>query len=806
MAACIGLSPSVSAAGDPFLGYDGPVYPNPVTPTVVAGNWGMLQGDFNEDGREDLVIVSTGFNILLGNGDCTFTLSAVPIFGRSPAVVGDFNEDNHQDLAVADTGNGVEMIFGNGDGTFGPPAVLTVPTVPITSYSWGLAAADFNGDNHDDLVMGFRNGGPLAFFSGNGDGTFEAATTFGNSIELRGIGVADFDENGNLDLIVIGQNTGTAQVYLGGGNGTFAGAGAFAVGNGPITLLVFDFNGDGHADFATVEGGSDGVSVLLGNGDGTFAAETQYTVGIGAVSLTVADVDGDGNGDLFVGHLIDEFVSLLPGNSDGTFGAEIQIATAHSSGWTVIADFDDDGRLDLATGGMWTNEVAIFRGRGDGTFDGLDPALVRSDGASGVLTAAFGDVNTDGLQDAVLLRDAGTNSIEVRVADGTGAFITSASDAAGTGPSDVAIADLNNDTHPDVIATNFGSNDASILLGNGDGTFAPVFQSPAIRDPVSIATGLFNDDINVDLAVLSTFPAPAIHVLFGNGDATFSQGGMFPVGPGAYVVETGDFDENEEIDLVVLNFDSSDASVLLGVGDGTFQPEVRYGVQLFSTAPLSIADVDSDGHQDLIVNTRVLYGAGDGTFGAATPLAVSMVGDANGDGRTDLINVGVRLQVYLQLRQADGSFGEGTFFSSGSNPNGIAILDDTNGDGRNDVIVATSVGVTALLNVEPAVFNFLNDKITLRWPDVDGALSYNVYRGLLSDLVDGDSDGLPDMGYGDCQNTMDPDTTDLQYVDASVPGPNSGYFYLIAVEDWAGERFLGTTSDGFPRVPTLPCP
>ena len=62
------------------------------------------------------------------------------------------------------------------------------------------------------------------------------------------------------------------------------------------------------------------------------------------------------------------------------------------------------------------------------------------------------------------------------------------------------------------------------------------------------------------------------------------------------------------------------------------------------------------------------------------------------------------------------------------------------------------------------------------------------------------------MGYGDCQNALDPDTTDLNYVDASVPAPNTGYFYVIAVFDWAGERYLGTTSAGLPRVPALPCP
>jgi len=815
---CFCLGPYTSAAGDPFLGYDGPVYPNPVISTLGNEPWEMLQGDFNEDGLEDLAVIGEfALVILLGNGDCTFSRTYISTFGGGSGVIGDFNQDNHQDLAFGTQGITVKVLLGNGDGTFGPPTALTQPLGVVLPL--GFAIADFNEDNHEDLLAGFYSGsGGFAFWAGNGDGTFEAAVTFGGP-SVWDIGVADFDENGQLDFIA-GNNT--PQVQLGAGNGTFAAAGSFPVGDQPEGLLVFDFNGDIHADFATANYLSDDVSVRLGNGDGTFAADTRYPVGARPRYLAIADVDNDGDVELFVGYASEAYVSMLPGNGDGTFGAESRIATVNVTGPIVIADFDDDGRLDLAVASQIWDEVVILRGHGDGTFVPFDPAYVRSagptpfEGSTFLLAASFGDVNKDGLQDAVLLRpDAIPNAIAVMVADGTGAFTTSAEAEVGTGPSDVAIGDVNNDTHPDVITANFGSNDASILLGNGDGTFAPAFSSVATRDPISIASGLFNNDGNVDLAFLSLFPSPAIHVLLGNGNATFLSGGISPVGPGATLVETGDFDEDGVTDLVVVNNDSSDLSVLIGVGDGSFEPEVRYGFAVTSSQAiltLTVADVDADGHQDLVVpfpGDVVLYGAGDGTFGPATSLGMDeyswiyAFGDVNGDGRTDL--VGAFSQLLLRLGQPDGSFGETMTFAGGGRPKAM-ILEDTDGEGRLDVVQVVGNGVSVLLNVEPAVFNFLNDKITLRWPDVDGALSYNVYRGPLSDLVDGDDDGLPDMGYGDCQNDLDPDTTDLNYVDASVPAPNSGYFYVIAVVDWAGERYLGTTSAGLPRVPALPCP
>ena len=83
-----------------------------------------------------------------------------------------------------------------------------------------------------------------------------------------------------------------------------------------------------------------------------------------------------------------------------------------------------------------------------------------------------------------------------------------------------------------------------------------------------------------------------------------------------------------------------------------------------------------------------------------------------------------------------------------------------------------------------------------------GALSYDVYRGDLSDLVDTDSDGLPDDGYGACRTAFDDDPRDTFFVDAEIPSTGGGFFYLMAA---AGEG-LGTTSAGLERLPQVPCP
>lgn len=102
---------------------------------------------------------------------------------------------------------------------------------------------------------------------------------------------------------------------------------------------------------------------------------------------------------------------------------------------------------------------------------------------------------------------------------------------------------------------------------------------------------------------------------------------------------------------------------------------------------------------------------------------------------------------------------------------------------------------------------FEGDGVTLAWPPVLGAEQYNVYRGALLDLVDGDDDGLPDSGYGECVNHLDPDTSDTVVVDLDSPDLDAGFFYLVSFVDALGlEHDLGTTSAGLARWVLSPCP
>src|SRR5256886_2783678 len=236
----------------------------------------------------------------------------------------------------------------------------------------------------------------------------------------------------------------------------------------------------------------------------------------------------------------------------------------------------------------------------------------------------------------------------------TVSFIGHADFAAGSNPASVAAGDFNRDGVLDLATANYGSNNVSVLLGNGDGTFqAAQTYATAGFNPEFVAVGDVNLDGRQDLAVAQSGSTPSlVSVLLGNGDGSFQPARIFATGQGSLSVAIGDVNGDGRPALAVADFRPTDVSVLLGNGDGTFQAPRNFAT---GTVPLSMAvgDVNSDGQADLAVanfdfNIRgpntvsVLLGNGDGTFQAAqafsvgtNPASVAM-GDFNGDVRQDL--------------------------------------------------------------------------------------------------------------------------------------------------------------------------
>ncbi len=336
-------------------------------PTLGPSAAGIAAGDFNNDGDPDLAVIDSTANtvqIFLGNGDGTFTAGAsMAIAGGtlSNLASADFNGDGNADLfvgmAVGNSG-GYVVLSGNGDGTF--------KAGTLVGSLWGKEAhvADFNGDGHADIALygahDLAGHQGVEVFFGNGDGTF-TAQPIQNAVLGGHMAIGDFNGDGVPDFVASGATAGMVGIYLGNGDGTFTqpAGGLYFYQTSPWIdyprgVAVADFNGDGKADVAISEADGHTVTILTGNGDGSFTLGASAGDGTGSAAtawtVAAADFNGDGHIDLALTAdwqaLGDPNLSILPGNGDGTFGTAATFVATPPNTFDLapaVADFYSTG-------------------------------------------------------------------------------------------------------------------------------------------------------------------------------------------------------------------------------------------------------------------------------------------------------------------------------------------------------------------------------------------------------------------------------------------------------------------------------
>ncbi len=557
--------------------------------------------------------IAGGASVLLGRGDGTFQ-DKVPIAAldsaQSYVALGDLDGDSVADLVTAyGFGEGVSVLLGNGDGSFQTPVSFPTGDGPTP-----VVVADLDGDGVSDLVTANQGSGDASVLLGNGDGSFQAAVSFPTGERPNSMAVADLDGDGVPDLVT--GNTprfplpGGVSVRLGNGDGSFQSpsfqaALSFAARDDPVFVAVADLDDDGVPDLATTNFLGGDVRVLLGNGDGSFQTPVSFPTGDGPSPVVVADLDGDGVADLVTANQGSGDVSVLLGNGDGSFQAAVSFPTGERPNSMAVADLDGDGVPDLIIAnagrrGTSPAGVSVLLGNGDGSF-----RLATSFATFLPVSVAVADLDGDSVPDLVTA-NAAFGSVSVMLGKGDGSFQPAGSFAAGEGPGSVTVADLDGDGVPDLVTTNnqplFGSSHVSVLLGNGDGTFQAAVSFAAGDRPRSVAVADLDGDSVPDLVAtdIPDFPLPGgARVLLGRGDGTFQDAVTYAAGDDPVSVAVADLDGDGVPDLVTANDGGDDVSVLLGVGDGTFQAANRF---LAGGRPRSVAvaDLDGDGFPDLV--------------------------------------------------------------------------------------------------------------------------------------------------------------------------------------------------------------
>jgi len=468
----------------------------------------------------------------------------------------------------------------------------------------------------------------------------------------------------------------------------------------------------------------------------------------------------------------------------------------------VTADFDSNHLADLAIVNRCrsavdcvSGSVGVFLNNGDGTFQ---TAGTYPTGGIQSVAAAAGDLDRDGIQDLAVVNNCATTactngSVSILLGNGDGSFQSTANfSSGGYQPSAIAVGDFNGDGNPDLAIANTCANTGcgsgstvTILLAKGGGTFYPaVTYSSGGQGALSIAAGDFNGDGYLDLAVVNNCGnsgcpnGGSVGLLLGRGDGTFNPAVSYPSGGvGADSVAVGDFNGDGLPDLAVLNncsrtgcFNGGALGVLTGNGDGTFQaPHVTSSGGFY---PYSVVtgDFNADGYSDAAITNESMI-AGNSNAGSAAVLL------SNGDGtfRTALnYNTGgaspfsvavlpFRRYGFLNLAFANSC-------ASVTNcANGTLTLLPGNGDGTFGAISAYSASGASSQTVTPS-----EHLVTLSWNESSsGIAGYNIYRALVS--------GGP---YTKMNALLDPTTN---FADGTVAGGQT-YYYVSTAVNGAGQE------------------
>jgi hypothetical protein len=739
---------------------------------IDSGPWWVALGDFNHDNRLDIVSANTGSNtigILLGHGDGTFATvviySTVNDSAPYSVAVGDIDNDNHLDLVVVDWNGVVTIFLGLGNGNF---IIWYAYPTDAGTLLFSVALADFDSDNYLDIVVASLVNDSICIFLGDGDGTFAVPTTYltGSGSEPYYAIVADFNNDNIYDIAITNNGYDEVLIFYGYGNGTFELARTYSTGYGskpygitagdfdnnkkleivvalwgtgniavlteydaaefvdqtiyltgsaphPFSVAVNDFNNDNRPDIVVANSGTDSLGILFGMDNGTFGMEMLYPLDTGSYPQYVitCDINRDNQQDLVSVNSKLDSISVIMGYGNGTFAEQMIYSTGdRSHPYAIVSgDFNNDNRLDLVIANEGTDNIGILLGFDYTSFhDQVTYSSIDNIHPTGIVV---NDFNNDNYLDiaATFLR---TNKIVILLGCGNGSFTMMMAYSTGSGskPRGIVAGDVNNDDRFDIVVANSGTNNIGILLGYGNGSFAPImtYSTGHKSAPYAVAVGHFNNNSRLGI-IVANYGTNNVAVLRGYDNGTFSIIGLYSIGESStpYAVTVADFNNDDQLDIAVANFGNDNVGVLLGYGNGTFRNQVHFSTGAGSGPYwLSVGDFNRDNQLDIAIadwnsdSVGILLGYGNGTFVAGKTYLTSVgslprcisVGDFNNDNLLDIAvaNYGTNnIVVFFGL--GDGSFLLGTLYSTGFRSQPFALATgDFNNDSRLDIAVVNS--------------------------------------------------------------------------------------------------------------------
>jgi hypothetical protein len=539
-----------------------------------------------------------------------------------------------------------------------------------------------------------------------------------------GVRAGDLNGDGRDELVTWGTTT-FASVRIGGADGSYSASFGVALGGIPTSVRLAHVDAGSTLDIVASLGSlsgsptTTGVSVRLGNGDGTFAATIVSVVAAGSNPRTVAvaDVTGDGKLDAVVGD--SNSITIQPGNGTGTFATGVPVPAGDVVNDLAIADVTDDAKADIvatttaSATGTGAGTVRIFPGDGGGNLGTRVDRPIR-DGAS---TLAVAQVDGDGRPDVVAAQvDSAGRTVALLLSQAGAPPAPAVDITLGTKLGGLFVADVDDDGKVDLVGTDNAKGVVLISHGRGDGSFAPPASLSAPIHPSAVVAANLVGGPSLDLAVMDKGSSEQTLALYPNqGAGKFAAVSRVPLaGPVTTLMTAADITGDGRQDILVANGTAgSELMVVPNDGKGQLLPVRTYPLPSTPTGMTSCR-LDGDSWPDVIATTSagitVLRGIDGTALAAPTSIAVGgtpsavVARDLNGDGACDVaVTVPATGSIAVLFGNGTGSLGTPATYADGPSAERLIAL-DVDGDGDLDLATTNGPYLTLLPNAGAGTF------------------------------------------------------------------------------------------------------
>lgn len=380
----------------------------------ASGSSAVAVGDIDGDGRLDIVSAGDGANVVrifFQDGAGSFRRPAESIAGSSvlsnpeDLIAGDFDGDGRVDLLTQSTETGVLTFFRQAaDRSFASSSITTGATNPLA-----IAAGDIDGDARPDIAVANVDSDTIVLLFQETSGFTRIETLSDETlVGPEGVALGDLDGDGKIDVIASARVSGGVFVFRQGEDGEFTAAGALpgsAEITGALSPLVVDLDRDGHLDVIVAAQDAGSVVIWRGAEGGTFLEPDEVTIDEAAapIAIDAGDLDGDGFPELAIVSLEASRLSIVDRAEDGTYATTVVPTGLDSVTLTglAIGDFDRNGRLDIAIGSADSirGSLYIFLAPTGGEIGDLPPRRLLLDGPASITGLVAQDLDGDGEAD-----------------------------------------------------------------------------------------------------------------------------------------------------------------------------------------------------------------------------------------------------------------------------------------------------------------------------------------------------------------------------------------------------------------------